>query len=136
MTRKTTAPRYRRAAQAGACGLSQSLASGLLLFLFAIVSFSLGHAQALPLGRAGQMGAEKPGQTLYTGSRDANRATPVIERKDQPQTAWTGDGWALPAVCALSMPGFSAALAVPPSQNPIVATACRDRLPRGPPLIS
>ena len=136
MTRKTTAPRHRRAAQAGGRGLSPSLASGFLLFLFAIVSFSLGHAQALPFGRPGQMGAEKPGQTLYTGSRDANRATPVIERKDQPQTAWTGDGWGLPPLCTLFEPGFFAAKAAPPEPGLPASRPCLEHLPRGPPLLS
>ncbi len=136
MTLRTTAPRYRRAAQAGARGLSPSLASGLLLFLFAIVSFSLGHAQALPFGRAGALGAEKPGQTLYAGSRDANRATPVIERKDQPQTAWTGDGWGLPALCGLFEPGFCAARAALPEAGLPASGPCRDCLPRGPPRLS
>ena len=124
---------HSRAAQAAACRRLSPLVSGLLLFLFALVSFSLGHAQVLTLGRAGAMGAEKPGQTLYAGNRDGNRATPAIERKDPPQSAWTGDGWGLAALHSLPSVDFIAARAVLPDPQAQPLPARRDRLPRGPP---
>lgn len=124
---------HSRAAQAAACRRLSPLLSGCLLFLFALVSFSLGHAQVLTLGRAGAMGAEKPGQTLYAGNRDSNRATPIIERKDPPQTVWTGDGWGLTAIRALPSPYFTAARLLPVEPQALPLPARHDRLPRGPP---
>lgn len=124
---------HSRAAQAAACRRLSPLFSGLLLFLFALVSFSLGHAQVLTTGRTGAMGAEKPGQTLYTGNRDGNRATPVIERKDPPQSAWTGDGWGLTTVRSLPDASFTAARAVLPDPQSGPLPLLRDRFARGPP---